>query len=145
MLKLPRCTDLFHFQSKFFQGAKMKITYSHIELEFRIPIEHETERHADKLNRLLKHYAADLVHLHGTLEKIPHKPEFSYAVNLTLPTGTLHATATGTLPLGAAKGAFAELETQIKKHQQKLRKDYVWKRKRALRTVLEPNDALSSD
>ncbi|HEY4878070.1 MAG TPA: HPF/RaiA family ribosome-associated protein [Candidatus Acidoferrales bacterium] len=123
----------------------MKITYSHIELEFRIPIEHETERHADKLNRLLKHYAADLVHLHGSLEKIPHKPEFSYAVNLTLPTGTLHATATGTLPLGAAKGAFAELETQIKKHQQKLRKDYVWKRKRALRTVLEPNDALSSD
>jgi ribosome-associated translation inhibitor RaiA len=123
----------------------MKITYTHIELEFRIPIEHETERHADKLKRLLKHYAADLVHLHGSLEKIPHKPEFSYAVNLTLPTGTLHATATGTLPLGAAKGAFAELETQIKKHQQKLRKDYVWKRKRAVRTVLEPNEALSSD
>jgi ribosome-associated translation inhibitor RaiA len=123
----------------------MKITYSHIEIEFRIPIEHETERHADKLNRLLKHYAADLVHLHGSLERVPHKPEFSYAVNLTLPTGTLHATATGTQALGAAKGAFAELETQVKKHQQKLRKDYAWKRKRALPTLLEPTDALSSD
>ena len=123
----------------------MKITYSHIELEFRIPIEHETERHADKLNRLLKHYAADLVHLHGSLEKIPHKPEFSYSLNLTLPTGTLHATAVGAQPLGATKGAFAELENQVKKHQQKLRKDYVWKRKRALATVLEPSDATSSD
>ena len=53
-------------------------------------------------------------------------------MNLTLPTGTMHATAAGTLPVGAAKGAFAELEKQVKKHQQKLRKDYVWKRKRAL-------------
>jgi ribosome-associated translation inhibitor RaiA len=123
----------------------MKITYSHIELEFRIPIEHETERHAEKLNRLLKHYAADLVHLHGSLEKVPHKHEFSYALNLTLPTGTLHATATGALPLGATKGAFAEIESQVKKHQQKLRKDYVWKRKRELPTILQPSDATSSD
>jgi ribosome-associated translation inhibitor RaiA len=145
MLKLPRCKNLFHFESKFYQGAKMKITYSHIELEYRVEIEHETERHAEKLNRLLKHYAADLVHLHGTLEKTPHKPEFQYAVNLTLPTGTMHATAAGSLPVGAAKGAFAELETQVKKHQQKLRKDYVWKRKRALPSVLEPSDATSSD
>jgi ribosome-associated translation inhibitor RaiA len=142
MLKLPRCKDLFHFESSVSQGAKMKITYSHIELEYRITIEHETERHADKLNRLLKHYAVDLVHLHGSLEKTPHKPEFQYALNLT---GTLHATASGTLPLGATKGAFAELEKQVKKHQQKLRKDYVWKRKRALPTVLEPSDATSSD
>jgi ribosome-associated translation inhibitor RaiA len=145
MLKLPRCKDFFHFETNVSQGAKMKITYSHIELEYRVEIEHETERHAEKLNRLLKHYAADLVHLHGTLEKTPHKPEFRYAVNLTLPTGTLHASAAGTLPVGAAKGAFAELETQVKKHQQKLRKDYVWKRKRAMPTVLEPNDATSSD
>jgi ribosome-associated translation inhibitor RaiA len=145
MLDLPRCKDLFHFETKFSQGAKMKITYSHIELEFRVPIEHETERHAEKLNRLLKHYAVDLVHLHGSLERIPHKHEFSYALNLTLPTGTLHATATAASHLGAAKGAFAELENQVKKHQQKLRKDYVWKRKRALPTVLEPSDATSSD
>lgn len=123
----------------------MKITYNHIELEFRIPIEHETERHAEKLNRLLKHYAADLVHLHGSLERVPHKHEFSYVINLTLPTGTLHATAVGAQPLGATKGAFAEIESQVKKHQQKLRKDYVWKRKRALPAVLAPNDALSSD
>jgi hypothetical protein len=30
----------------------------------------------------------------------------------------------------SAKAAFAEIEAQVKKHQEKLRKDYVWKRKR---------------
>jgi ribosome-associated translation inhibitor RaiA len=47
--------------------------------------------------------------------------------------------------LGAAKGAFAELESQVKKHQQKLRKDYVWKRKRARPATLQPSDATSTD
>jgi ribosome-associated translation inhibitor RaiA len=55
-------------------------------------------------------------------------------VNLTLPTGTLHASAAGADVRSSAKAAFAELESQVKKHQEKLRKDYVWKRKRA-RTV----------
>ena len=106
----------------------MKITYSHIEPEFQEAIEHETERHAQKLNRLLKHYAADVVHLHGSLEKTPRKTEFNFSVNLNIPTGTLHATGVGADALGSAKAAFAELEKQVKKHQAKLRKDYVWKK-----------------
>lgn len=118
----------------------MKITYSHIEAEFREAIEHETTRHAEKLNRLLKRYNPDLVHLHGSLEKAPRKSEFNFAVNLGLPTGVLHATGTGADALGSAKAAFAELETQVKKHQQKLRKDYVWKRKRAV-GLPAPNQA----
>lgn len=122
----------------------MKITYSHIESEFHSIIEHETERHAEKLNRILKHYEADLVHLHGSLEKTPHKVEFNYSVNLSLPTGTMHATGVGADVLGSAKAAFAELETQVKKHQQKLRKDYVWKRKRAV-SMPTPHEVPSSD
>lgn len=122
----------------------MKIAYSHIEPEYQEAIEHETERHAEKLNRLLKHYAADLVYLHGSLEKTPHKPEFNFSVNLNLPTGTLYATGVGADALGSAKAAFAELEKQVKKHQAKLRKDHVWKRKRAL-GVSTPNEAPSSD
>jgi ribosome-associated translation inhibitor RaiA len=120
----------------------MKITYSHIEPQFQTDIEHETERHAEKLNRLLKRYAADLVYLHGSLEKTPRKMEFNFAVNLNLPTGTLHATGVGADPLGSAKAAFAELEKQVKKHQAKLRKDYVWKRKRAIGTPA-PHEAAS--
>jgi ribosomal subunit interface protein len=112
----------------------MKITYSHIEPEFRQAVDHESRRHIEKLNRLLKRYAPDLVVLHGSLEKTPRKTEYTFSVNLTLPTGTLHASAASADVRISAKAAFAELESQVKKHQEKLRKDYVWKRKRA-RTI----------
>jgi ribosome-associated translation inhibitor RaiA len=144
MLDLPRCADFFHPQPAKHQGASMKITYSHVDPEYHAIIEHEVERHAEKLNRILKRYAPDLVVLHGSLEKTPRKPEFNFSLNLNLPTGTLHATGVGADVLGSAKAAFAELEVQVKKHQGKLRKDYVWKRKRAI-TLPVPREAPSSD
>lgn len=118
----------------------MKITYSHIEAEFRQEIEKEAQHHIEKLNRLLKRYAPDLVVLHGSLEKTPRKTEYRFSVNLTLPTGVLHATGVGENGRACTKAAFAELETQVKKHQQKLRKDYVWKRKRS-HSSLRPGEA----
>jgi ribosomal subunit interface protein len=108
----------------------MKIIYSHIESEHRETIQKECARHAEKLNRLLKRYARDLVRVHCSLEKTPRRNEYSFSVNLTLPTGAIHATGGGADVRSSAKAAFAEIETQTKKHQQKLRKDYVWKRKR---------------
>jgi len=108
----------------------MKITYSNIELDFRKAVEVEFSHQAEKLNRLFSRYDPDLVELHASLEKTPRRNEFNFALNLTLPTGTLHATGVGADVLGSAKAAFAEIETQAKKHQQKLRKDYIWKRKR---------------
>ena len=120
----------------------MKITYSHIEPEFRQSVDVEAQRHIEKLNRLLKRYAPDLVVLHGSLEKTPRKVEYIFSLNLTLPTGTLHASAAGSDVRSSAKAAFAELETQVKKHQEKLRKDYVWKRKRA-RPVSKTGEARS--
>ena len=113
-------------------GCLDKNTYSHVDPEHHAIIEHEVERHAEKLNRILKRYSPDLVLLHGSLEKTPRKTEFNFSLNLNLPTGTLHATGVGADVLGSAKAAFAELEVQVKKHQGKLRKDYVWKRKRAI-------------
>jgi len=144
MLELPRCQGFFRPQSATRQGAPMKITYSHVDSEFHAIIEHETARHAAKLNRILKRYAPDLVLLHGSLEKTPRKSEFNFSLNLNLPTGTLHATGVGADVLGSAKAAFAELEVQVKKHQAKLRKDYVWKRKRAI-ALPTPREAPSSD
>ena len=108
----------------------MKITYSNIGADYRKSVEREFERHVGKLNRLLKRYAPDLVSLHSSLEKTPRKNEFDFSLNLTLPTGKLYATGLGGDVRASAKAAFAELEMQVKKHQQKLRKDYVWKRKR---------------
>ena len=107
----------------------MKITYTHIEAEVRVTITQEFERHIEKLNKLLARYAPDLVQLHASVEKIPHKPRSSFSLHLTLPTGTLHASGEGSDVRAGAKIAFSEIETQVKKHQQKLRKDYVWKRK----------------
>ena len=108
----------------------MKITYSHIEPELREAIEHETAHRSEKLGRLLKRNRADSVLLHGSLEENPHQHEFSFSLNLTLPTGTMHATGVGADVRAGAKAAFAEIERQVKKHQEKLRKDYLWKRKR---------------
>ena len=107
----------------------MKITYSHIDAEARASVEQEFERHIDKLNRLLERYEADLVKLHATVEKVPRKEKHSFSLNLVLPTGTLHASGDGADVRAGAKVAFAEIEKQVKKHQQKLRKDYLWKRK----------------
>src|ERR1700674_2356593 len=117
----------------------MKITYSHIEAGFRQEIEKEAQHHLEKLNRLLKRYAPDLVSLYETLEKTPRKTEYNFSLNLTLPTGVLHATGVGENARGCAKAAFAELESQVKRHQEKLRKDYLWKRKRS-RNTLRPSE-----
>ena len=45
-------------------------------------------------------------------------------------TGTLHATAANTHLRACCKKAFSEIESQVKKHKQLLRKEYEWKRKR---------------
>jgi ribosome-associated translation inhibitor RaiA len=122
----------------------MKITYSHIAAGLRESIEVEFTRHVDKLNRLLKKYPPDLVELHSSVDRTPHKAEFCFSLHLTLPTGVLHATGLGSEVRAAAKAAFAEIEGQVKKHQQKLRRDYVWKRKRS-RGSLKPGEVFSSD
>jgi ribosomal subunit interface protein len=122
----------------------MKVSYNQIDNDARESIEKELERHVEKLNRLLKRYDPDLVQLHCTLEKTPRRTEFGFSLNLTLPTGSLQATGRGADARGGAKAAFAELESQVKKHQEKLRKDYTWKRKRA-RGALKPGEAVSSD
>ena len=83
-----------------------------------------------KIRKLLKCYEPDLVQLHGGVEKQPHRAEYIFSANLSLPTGTLHANGEGPDAATSARKAFVELETQIKKHQSRLRKDYEWKRKR---------------
>ena len=118
----------------------MKIFYSNIEPEHRKTVETEAAHHIEKLKRLLKRYDPDLVELHFSIEKTPRKIEYVFSVNLRLPTGNLHASAAGGHVRMSAKAAFAELEGQVKKHQEKLRKDYLWKRKRG-RGISEKNQA----
>ena len=105
------------------------ISYKHVEL--RDPVEAEVERHAKKHGKLLKSYVPDLIQLHGSLEKHPRKTEYRFSLNLSLPTGTMHSVGRGSDVRQSVKQAFAEIEAQVKKHQSRLRKDYMWKRKRA--------------
>jgi ribosomal subunit interface protein len=107
---------------------KLSISYKHVDAHETI--EKQNARHIEKLSRLLKSYEPDLVQLHGVFSKNPHNQEHSFSLNLSLPTGALHATGVGDNIRAASKKAFAELESQVKKHQSRLRKDYEWKRKR---------------
>ena len=108
----------------------MKLSISYKLEEWQESIEKETQRHVVKMGKLLKRYAPDLVQLRCTIEKRPRKQEYLFSVNLSLPTGTLHATGEAADVRKSVKTAFAEIETQIKKHMAILRKDYQWKRKR---------------
>ena len=108
----------------------MKLSISYRNVEQHKPAEKEVELYAGKLSRLLKSYEPDLVLLHGVFSKNSRREENSFSLNLSLPTGTLHATGTGDNVRASCKQAFTELESQLKKHQSLLRKDYEWKRKR---------------
>jgi ribosome-associated translation inhibitor RaiA len=114
----------------FSAGDHMRISISYRHIESPQIVEKALNRHILKVDKLLKSYEPDLVQLHGGFEKQPHKAEYVFSLNLSLPTGTLHATGGGPDPSAGARKAFVELESQIKKHQSRLRKDYEWKRKR---------------
>jgi ribosome-associated translation inhibitor RaiA len=108
----------------------MKLSISYSLKEWRETIDKEIERRAAKLEKLLNRYEPDLVMLQGSIEKHARKEAYSFTVNLSLPTGTLHAIGDGADVRRSVKAALAEIETQIKKHVALLRKDYEWKRKR---------------
>ena len=108
----------------------MKISISYRNVQTPHTIEAALEKHYKKIEKLLQTYEPDLVQLHGGFEKLPHGTEVAFSLNLSLPTGVLHATGEGPDPRASAHKAFSELAGQIKKHQSRLRKDYEWKRKR---------------
>ena len=108
----------------------MKASISYRNIEAPQAVEEALNRHLAKIQKLLKSYEPDLVQFHGGFDTHPHRAEYTFSVNLSLPTGTLHATGAGRNPRAGARKAMVELEKQIKKHQSLLRKDYEWKRKR---------------
>jgi ribosomal subunit interface protein len=107
---------------------KLSISYKHVDAHDAI--EEDVNRNVAKLNKLLKAYAPDLVQLHGVFAVNTHKEQHSCTLNLSLPTGSIHATGTGKNERTSCKMVFSELEAQVKKHQALLRKGYQWKRKR---------------
>ncbi len=107
----------------------MNILVNYKQVNRREPIEAEIGRHIGKLNKLLRSYQPDHIQIHGAFNKHPRKQEFSFAVHLALPTGTLNATGEGPTVRLSVKHAFLELEQRIRKHQSKLRKEHEWRRR----------------
>jgi ribosome-associated translation inhibitor RaiA len=114
----------------FLQVHAMKLSISYKHVASHAELEKHMDRHVKKLDKFLKAYEPDLVQLHGVFAVNPHKEEHSCTLNLSLPTGSLHATGVGKNARAACTKAFKELDAQVKKHQALLRKDYQWKRKR---------------
>ena len=85
-------------------GAFMKFSISYKHVEAHEAVETDTAHAVEKLSRLLKFYEPDLVQLHGVFSQNPHKEEHSFSLNLSLPTGTLHATGTGENVRAALQG-----------------------------------------
>jgi len=108
----------------------MKLALHFKEDSNRELVEREVANCLPKLEKRLRSYAPDLVQVHGCLDKHARKPLYSFSLNLSLPTGTLHATGIGANARASVKRAFAELGAQIRKHRARLRKDYEWKRGR---------------
>ena len=98
--------------------------------ELREPVETAAAAHITKLGKLLNSYSPDAVQLRAVIAKMARKEEYSLTLNLSLPTGNLHCVGTGSHVRASLKMAFAELESQIKKHKDHLRHDAEWKRKR---------------
>src|SRR5260370_42604401 len=96
-------------------GAYMKLSISYKHVDAHETVEKQNERHLEKLSRLLKTYEPDLVQLHGVFSKNPHNHEHSFSLNLSLPTGTLHATGMAENMRATGKKAFIELAWQPKR------------------------------
>jgi ribosome-associated translation inhibitor RaiA len=110
--------------------VKFSITYKNVE--WHEPVELVAERHAAKVGKLLQHYEPDLVQLHACMERVRGKDEFKFSLSLALPSATLHASGNARGIAPTVRLAFAEIETQLKKHTSHLRHEDQWKRKQRL-------------
>jgi len=100
---------------------KTTFTVSHFE-ENSVIRDHFQDR-VMKLQKYLKRYKDELVFLHGTLDKNPHKDEFYASLSLYLPSVTLHCRERGSDYALALNLAFLDIARQIEKHTDKLNRE----------------------
>ena len=108
----------------------MKTTLAFSHMEDNSIVRDYFDEKCEKLTRYTKRFKDDLVHLHGTLDKNPHKEEFYASLTLYLPATTLHCREAGGDFEAAMHSAFLWLVRQVEKYTDKLFKE---KRRRAKR------------
>jgi len=117
----------------------MKINLSFRGLDAHEGFDRLVSRHCGKIEKLLTAYDPDLVQCHAAVEFHQKKNRYVLSLNLVLPTATLHAVHNAKDVQSTVQCAFRELETQLKKHKEKLRHQHEWKRKRG--RALAPSGA----
>jgi len=83
-------------------------------------VEREFQTHIQKLNRRLRAFKPDLVHLHAVVDNAARQ-ELSTSLNLRLPSGQMAATSTSSTASASVKAAFVDLLAQLTKHKDLLR------------------------
>jgi ribosomal subunit interface protein len=78
---------------------------------------------AQKIRKHLSRFRDDLVYLHGSLERNPHREEFHAALSLYLPSAALHCRERAEDYVTALNKVFLSLVRQIDKHKEKLSKE----------------------
>src|SRR5258708_15404748 len=106
-------------------------------------IEREIQTHIQKLQRRLRVFKPDLVHVHALIDQESGQ-RYTVSLNLRLPSGQVSAQQSGTNLLTIIKAAFTDLLSQISKHKDLLRRRWRQKRARGLREVSEPEAAAGS-
>ncbi len=101
-------------------------------------VEKQFRQHIEKLGRRLKVFRPNLVHLHASVEPNSGRASINVSLNLRLPSGQLAAAESAATAVSAARRAFADLLTQLKKHKELLRSAHKWRRRGAGRRSASP-------
>ena len=101
----------------------MKTTFTVSHMQKNSIIRDHFEEKVSRLGKYLKRFKDDLVYLHGTLDKNPHKEEFYATLSLYLPSATLHCRERREDYASAMNLAFLDMARQIEKHKNKLNRE----------------------
>jgi RNA polymerase sigma factor (sigma-70 family) len=92
-------------------------------------IEKEINHFLEKLNRRLRVFRPELVHLKGLIEQNSPREGTVVSLNLRLPSGQMAVQESGPNASAALKAAFEDLISQIGKHKDLLRSSHKWRRR----------------
>ena len=112
----------------------MQVHFSYHNVPRTTQMDQVIQKNLQKLEKLLSHFAPDLVHLHGTLESNGAHKNTVVSLNLSLPTGQLHSRQQKGNLLKDLQACFSQLVDQLKKHKETLRHEDAWRRERPKRT-----------
>ncbi|MGH9512299.1 MAG: RNA polymerase sigma factor [Terriglobales bacterium] len=92
-------------------------------------IEREINHLLEKLNRRLRAFRPELVHLKGLIDHGSPREGAVVSLNLRLPSGQMAVQESGANALAALKAASDELVLQVGKHKALLRSSHKWRRR----------------